>query len=48
MPFTYTLFVERQALAQLLFWSSFYYVFPATSAAIAAETGWSQPEIAWA
>ncbi len=48
MTLSANLFVERHALAQLLFWSAFYYLFPAASAAIAADTGWSQPRIALA
>ena len=48
MTLSPNLFVERHALAQLLFWSAFYYLFPAASAAIATDTGWSQPDIAFA
>jgi MFS family permease len=33
-------YVGAHGLAQLLFWSSFYYLLPALSAQIAAETGW--------
>lgn len=33
-------YVYRHALAQLFFWCSFYYLMPAISAQVAAETGW--------
>lgn len=34
-------FVRRHAVAQLLFWSGFYYIFPALLGRIAQSSGWS-------
>ncbi|WP_157966379.1 hypothetical protein [Oceanibium sediminis] len=39
-------FVLRHAFAQLLFWSGFYYLFPALMPRIAQSTDWSAMELA--
>lgn len=41
-------FVARHGVAQLLFWSGLYYLFPALSSAVAADTGWSTEWLGYA